>query len=95
LGLRVGGIRPRLFVIPTNGRNLLPRLFLETNLPPESCNECGLGDYAASMAGFLFLLPTILLWTLTLVAGAAIGWRALRWAARLFFHIPKAAKTVS
>jgi hypothetical protein len=55
----------------------------------------GLGDYAASMASFLFLLPTILLWTLTLVAGAAIGWRALRWAARVFFHIPKAAKTVS
>lgn len=55
----------------------------------------GLGEYAASMAAFLFLLPTILLWMLTLLAGAAIAWRIFRWAARVFFHFPRPAKAVS
>ncbi len=55
----------------------------------------GLGEYAASMAAFLFLLPTILLWTLTLLAGAAIAWRILRWSARVFFRFPKPEKAVS
>jgi hypothetical protein len=49
----------------------------------------GLGDYAASMASFVFLLPTILLWLLTIFAGAAIGWRILRWIARVFFQYPR------
>jgi hypothetical protein len=49
----------------------------------------GLGDYAASMASFVFLLPTILLWLLTIFAGAAVGWRILRWIARVFFRYPK------
>lgn len=51
----------------------------------------GLGEYAASMASFVFLLPTILLWLLTIFAGAAIGWRILRWIARVFFQYPKKA----
>lgn len=45
----------------------------------------GLGDYAASMTVFVFYLPTVLLWLFTILAGAAIGWRILRWAARAFF----------
>jgi hypothetical protein len=49
----------------------------------------GLGGYAASMASFVFLLPTILLWLFTILAGAAIGWRILRWIARVFFQYPK------
>jgi Domain of unknown function (DUF4349) len=55
----------------------------------------GLGEYVASMTSFAFLLPTILLWLITLVAGAAIGWRLLRWIARKFFNFPKTAKAVS
>jgi len=51
----------------------------------------GLGDYLAAMASFLFYLPTILLWMVTLVAGAALGWRILRWGARVFFAFPKSA----
>jgi hypothetical protein len=45
----------------------------------------GLGDYAASMACFAFLLPTILLWLFTIIAGAGVGWRILRWAVRAWF----------
>ena len=45
----------------------------------------GLGGYAASMTAFLFYLPTILLWLFTILAGAAVGWRILKWAARRLF----------
>ncbi len=51
----------------------------------------GLGDYASSMAAFVFYLPTVLLWLFTIVIGAAVGWRILKWAARTFFHLPKTA----
>jgi hypothetical protein len=44
------------------------------------------GDYAASMASFLFYLPSILLWLMTILIGAAVGWRVLRWAGRLLFR---------
>jgi hypothetical protein len=50
-----------------------------------------LGDYAAAMAGFLFMLPTILLWLMTLLLGAAAGWRILRWASRVFFGWPQSS----
>lgn len=49
----------------------------------------GIGDYATSMATFVFYLPTILLWLFTILAGAAVGWRILRWAARTFFQPAK------
>jgi hypothetical protein len=49
----------------------------------------GLGEYAASMTTFVFYLPTILLWLFTILAGAAVGWRILRWAARRLFISPK------
>lgn len=45
----------------------------------------GIGDYAASMASFLFYVPTILLWLATILIGAALGWRVLRWTARRLF----------
>jgi hypothetical protein len=49
------------------------------------------GDYAASMASFLFYLPTVLLWLGTILIAAALGWRILRWAARVLFAFPKVA----
>jgi hypothetical protein len=55
----------------------------------------GLSEYLASMTALAFLLPTILLWLMTLVAGAAIGWRFLRWAIRTFFRSPDPNKVVS
>lgn len=55
----------------------------------------GLGEYMASMTAFAFLLPTILLWLMTFVAGAAVCWRLLRWIARKFFNFPNPAKAVS
>jgi len=45
----------------------------------------GLGGYVSSMTAFAFYLPTILLWLFTILAGAAIGWRILRWSARVLF----------
>jgi hypothetical protein len=54
----------------------------------------GLGDYASSMSTFVFYLPTILLWLFTIFAGAAIGWRILRWVGRVFFQYPKPIKEV-
>jgi len=44
-----------------------------------------IGDYAAAMSSFLFYLPTVLLWLATILIGAAIGWRVLRWAGRALF----------
>lgn len=49
----------------------------------------GLGDYAASMTFFAFYLPTIALWLFTIFVVAAICWRILRWAARVFFRSAK------
>lgn len=51
----------------------------------------GLGEYAAAMTAFVFYLPTILLWLFTILAGAAVGWRILKWAARSLFIAPKAS----
>lgn len=52
----------------------------------------GLADYAASMTAFVFYLPTVLLWLSTILAGAAIGWRILRWAAKVLFGFPKVVR---
>jgi hypothetical protein len=51
----------------------------------------GVADYVSTMASVLFYLPTVLLWLSTILVSAAIGWRILRWAARLFFVLPKPA----
>jgi hypothetical protein len=45
----------------------------------------GIADYAATMAGFLFYIPAILLWLATVLIGAALAWRLLRWAGRILF----------
>ena len=45
----------------------------------------GLGDYLATMTAFAFYLPTILLWLATILIGAALSWRILRWAAKILF----------
>jgi hypothetical protein len=45
----------------------------------------GIGNYASAMGAFLFYLPTVLLWLATILIGAAIGWRILRWAGRVLF----------
>jgi hypothetical protein len=55
----------------------------------------GLSAYIASMTAFAFLLPTILLWLLTFIAGASLAWRLLRWLVRVFFRYPKPEKAVS
>lgn len=44
-----------------------------------------IGDYALAMTSLLFYLPSILLWLATILLGAAVGWRVLRWAAKAFF----------
>jgi len=49
----------------------------------------GFGQYTASMTKFVFYLPTILLWLLTILVGAAVGWRILKWAARRLFISPE------
>jgi hypothetical protein len=49
----------------------------------------GVGDYAVSMTAFVFYLPAILLWLFTVLSGAAMGWRILKWAARRLFTTSK------
>jgi Domain of unknown function (DUF4349) len=51
----------------------------------------GLGDYAGTMTAVGFYLPAILLWLATILTGAAIAWRILRWAARMIFATRKAS----
>jgi len=48
-----------------------------------------MADYAGAMTSFVFYLPAVLLWLGTIVAGLAVGWKALRWAGRVFFAWPK------
>ena len=50
----------------------------------------GLIDYSTSILSFFFYLPAILLWMATILVGAAIGWRVLRWAGRQLF-VPRAS----
>lgn len=45
----------------------------------------GIGDYATSMASFLFYIPALLLWLATILIGAAMAWRMLRWSGRILF----------
>lgn len=42
----------------------------------------GLADYASTMTAIVFYLPSVALWLTTIVVGAALGWRILRWAGR-------------
>jgi cell division protein FtsL len=45
----------------------------------------GIGDYASATASFIFFIPALLLWIATILAGAAIAWRILRWAGKVLF----------
>jgi hypothetical protein len=45
--------------------------------------------YAGAMTSFFFYLPAVVLWMVTIMVGAAVGWRVLRWARRVFFAWPK------
>ncbi len=45
----------------------------------------GIGDYATAMASFVFYIPAILLWLATILIGAAVLWRVLRWVLRTLF----------
>ena len=44
-----------------------------------------LGSYSATMFSVILHLPVIALWATTLLGFAAIGWRLLCWAGRVFF----------
>jgi hypothetical protein len=48
-----------------------------------------LADYAGSMISIVFYLPAVLLWMATIVVGAVLGWRILRWVAQVFFAWPR------
>lgn len=45
----------------------------------------GIADYATTMTAVVFYLPTVVLWLATILPGAAIGWRVLRWAGTRLF----------
>jgi hypothetical protein len=45
----------------------------------------GLANYASAMTAIIFYLPTIVLWLATIMLGAGLGWRILRWAGRRVF----------
>jgi hypothetical protein len=45
----------------------------------------GLVDYVKSITYLLFYLPTILLWLIAILLGAASGWLILRWTAQHVF----------
>jgi hypothetical protein len=46
-------------------------------------------DYGVAMTSFLFYLPAVLLWMGTIVVGAGVGWKVVRWAGRVWFAWPK------
>lgn len=45
----------------------------------------GLANYASTMTAIVFFLPTIVLWLATILLGAAVSWRLLRWVGRRAF----------
>ena len=52
----------------------------------------GLANYATSMFSLFFYLPAILLWLVTIFAGAALGWKILQLTFRMLFGARKAVK---
>lgn len=44
-----------------------------------------LGSYGATMFSIILHIPVIALWLFTFFTFAAVGWKLLRWAARVFF----------
>jgi hypothetical protein len=47
--------------------------------------------YSGAMTAIVFYLPAVMLWIVTIVVGAAAGWKVVRWAGRVFFAWPKRA----
>jgi hypothetical protein len=45
----------------------------------------GVADYASAMMAIVFYLPSVLLWLGTILVGAAMGWRVVRWAGKRVF----------
>jgi hypothetical protein len=41
--------------------------------------------YASAMTAFLFYLPAVLLWVGTIMGGAVVGWKLLRWVGQRWF----------
>ena len=41
------------------------------------------------MTSFVFYLPAVLLWMGTILVGAGLGWKVVRWAGRVWFAWPK------
>ena len=54
----------------------------------------GLADYATAVLSFVFYLPAILLWLVTILIGASLGWTGLRLGVRVLFA-RKGAERVS
>jgi hypothetical protein len=50
----------------------------------------GLANYATAMLGLAFYLPAILLWLATILVGAALGWKVLRFGTRRLFVAKRA-----
>lgn len=70
--IEVFGIRWRpLFIIKQSFRNLLT----------------GLTGYVDSMISFLFKLPVLILWVVTIAIFIVIIWRILKWVKRRFFSV--------
>lgn len=51
----------------------------------------GVGDYASAMASFVFFIPALFMWIATIVLGAAVTWRLVRWGWRRLFARPATA----
>lgn len=51
----------------------------------------GLADYASTMASIVLYLPVLLLWGATILLGAVVGWRIVRWTFLTFFAAAKPA----
>lgn len=51
----------------------------------------GIGDYASTMASFVFFIPALVLWVITILLGAAVAWRLVWWSWRRLFARPATA----
>lgn len=45
----------------------------------------GLAGYTTAMFSFVFYLPALLLWLVTILVGATLAWEALRFGVRVLF----------
>jgi uncharacterized protein DUF4349 len=52
----------------------------------------GLADYATAMTAVLLYLPVLLLWAGTILLGAFVLWKGVRWTGSTFFKAPPTAE---